>query len=274
MARILKYVVLALIVVLVGGGAYLYFTWNDVLRDGVVAYGPDVFGSEVRLEDVSFQPLGGRAVLTGLAVGNPEGFGEGDAFSFGRIVLDVSPRSILTDHVKINEITVEAPEITVITQGDTSNIETLQANAEKAVGAPEPTAEAPPESDVRVSIGKLSVTDGKVTLDDRAAGLGIMNVNLPNINIEEIGTKEGGVPPEEVATIVMAKILPEVSAALLAATGKQVIGETIAAVDETLEAVEDVAKDLTDEVGDVIDKGLGGLFGKKDEEKSKEDQGN
>lgn len=274
MARILKYVVLALVVALVGGGAYLYFTWNDVLRDGVVAYGPEVFGSEVRLEDVSFQPLGGRAVLTGLAVGNPEGFGEGDAFSFDRIVLDVSPRSILTDHVKINEITVEAPEITVITQGDTSNIETLQANAEKAVGAPDPAAEAPPESDVKVSIGKLSVTDGKVTLDDRAAGLGVMNVNLPNIDIAEIGTKEGGVPPEEVATIVMAKILPEVSAALLAATGKQVIGETIAAVDETLEAVEDVAKDLTEEVGDVIDKGFGGLFGKKDEEETKEDQGN
>lgn len=272
MARILKYVVLALVVALVGGGAYLYFTWNDVLRDGVVAYGPEVFGSEVRLEDVSFQPLGGRAVLTGLAVGNPEGFGDGDAFSFNRIVLDVSPRSILTDHVKINEITVEAPEITVITQGKTSNIETLQANAEKAVGATE--ADAPPPSDVKVSIGKLSVTDGKVTLDDRAAGLGVMNVNLPNINIEEIGTEEGGVPPEEVATIVMAKILPEVSAALLAATGKQLLGDTIGSVDETLEAVEEVAKDLTEEVGDVIDKGFGGLFGKKDEEETKEDQGN
>ena len=48
--------------------------------------------------------------ISGLSVGNPEGWSDNNALYLGKIHVDVQPFSIFGDHIVINEIIIDQPE--------------------------------------------------------------------------------------------------------------------------------------------------------------------
>jgi hypothetical protein len=98
-----------LLLVLVGGYVVGTFFLGSIVRSGVNSFGPKLTQTKVVLAEADISPLTGSGSLRGLAVGNPAGWSEGNAFSLGKVHLDVEPCSIFGDHIDFNEIIIDEP---------------------------------------------------------------------------------------------------------------------------------------------------------------------
>src|SRR5436305_6918866 len=102
-------VVLVLFVVAVGVSIYCL---GSIVKKGVETVGPQITGTEIKLDSATLSLLSGSGKLKGLLVGNPEGFKTASAIKVGAVSLGVAPRSVFSDKVHVKEVRVEAPEIT------------------------------------------------------------------------------------------------------------------------------------------------------------------
>ena len=100
----------------------LSFFLGSVVKAGVNSFAPKLTQTSVELKGAHISPFTGSGTLTGLTVGNPEGWSESNAVSLGKIHVDVQPFSIFGDHIVINEIIIDQPEFLYETKVIASNI--------------------------------------------------------------------------------------------------------------------------------------------------------
>ena len=121
------------------------------------------------LKGASVSLLSGRVRLSGLHIGNPQGFKTESLFDVHTIEVKLKLSSLLSDTIVIEKILVEAPEITFERGIRQSNFGALiEGLSRKSGGAEKPAPEAKP-SDAskpgkKVVIDELTVSDGKVKL--------------------------------------------------------------------------------------------------------------
>lgn len=226
-------------VVYLGGQFFL----GSVVKAGVNRLGPKITQTKVELANASISPVSGAGTLTGLFVGNPPGWSSDKAFYLGQIHVDLEPFSVLGDHVVINEIIIDQPEFVYETKVVASNIGDLLKNIEQSVGSSSKTPEdgAKTEKPMKLEVKKFTLRNGKVTL---GVGPAAVTLSMPPIELTDLGTKEGGITPQQLAFAVMRsvtagviasstqallKTVPNVGAAAGAAAGDAVkkTGETL-----------------------------------------------
>jgi hypothetical protein len=180
---------------------------GNIVAAGVNSFGPKITQTRVSLASASVSPLSGRTTLNEFVVGNPAGWSDANLCSFGRVHLELSPFSILDDHVEIQTVEIDAPEFNYETKIVASNVGDLLKNLEAAVGGGKPGA---PETKgggkpLRISVKKFRIQNGKVRV-----GVGDKAVVVPMaaIEINDVGTKEGGVPPDQLVVAVMRSVTP------------------------------------------------------------------
>lgn len=202
-------VVVLLVVAGFVGGMFL----GNIVAAGVNSFGPKITQTKVTLAGASVSPLSGRTTLNGFVVGNPAGWSGANLCSFGRVLLDVSPFAILDDHVAINAIEIDAPVFNYETKLIASNVGDLLKNVEAAVGGGKPGAPEAKEGGgkpLRISVKKLRLQNGKVRV---GVGEKAIVVPLPVIEVDDVGTKEGGVPPDRLVMAVVRSITPSIISA-------------------------------------------------------------
>jgi len=233
---------ISLLVVCLAGYVIMQFFLGGIVKSGVNKFGPRITQTKVHLEGASLSPLTGTGTLTGLVIGNPQGWTEADAFKLGKIHISMEPFSVLKDHIVINEIVIEQPEFLYETKFVASNVSDLLKNIEQSMGGG--AKEADPKSKsgqpVKMVIKKLVLKEGKVTV-----GLGptAFSVPMPPVNMTDIGTAEGGITPTQVAFAVMRHVTPTIVAASTQALTK-LGGTSGAAALEGAKQVGDAIKGL------------------------------
>lgn len=193
----------------VAAGVLLFIALNlwlgTQVQTAIVEIGSGLTKTTVKLENVRIELLNGLVQLDGLEIGNPPGFTAPHAVRLGtaRVRLDV--RSALSGTVVIDEILVEAPDITF--EGlPTSNLSVIQGNV-TAAGSSKPADDKPAKPAVSGSkkflIKKFTLTHGRV-----AASVGgqSLRLSLPDIHLTDIGKETGGATPEQVASAVFSAI--------------------------------------------------------------------
>lgn len=236
-----------------------YFRLGSLLRTAVVTMGPEILQASVELEGVSVRPLRGKASLTGLVIGNPEGFRTPHAVKLDKVWIELDTRSLRTDTVHIHRIELEAPEIAI--EGlRADNLRQLQQNALKSAGAtgdPE-TEAAPPEREAdrpaetgkaarKIMIDELVINGGQVNYTPGLTLGQTIVVDLPEIRIEGIGRARGGVSIAE----ALAGIFQQFDIMLTGVTGGM---DGLAA-----EGVRTAGRELSEKTGlstNTIDEGL------------------
>src|SRR5947207_14364168 len=108
---IIRVVVVLLVLLVVAVGASIYFL-GSIVKKGVETVGPQITGTEIKLDIATLSLLSGSGRLKGLLVGNPEGFKTASAIKVGAASLGVAPRSFFSDKVHVKEVRVQAPEST------------------------------------------------------------------------------------------------------------------------------------------------------------------
>jgi hypothetical protein len=112
----------------------LSFFLGSIVKAGVNSFGPRLTGTRVVLAGAELSPLSGSGTLRGLAVGNPAGWSDGNAFYLGKIHIALKPFSIFGDHIVIDEIAIDQPEFTYETKVIASNIGDLLKNIGQITG--------------------------------------------------------------------------------------------------------------------------------------------
>jgi hypothetical protein len=184
------------------------FFLGSIVTRGVNGYGPKLTNTRVSLSNADISPFSGSGTLRGFKIGNPAGWSDADLASFGKIHVSVVPSSIRGDHIIINDIDVEAPLFDYETKLVSSNVNDLLANIEKAGGGSSaPRATAKNGKPIKLEVRHFRVHDGVVRL---GAGKAAVRIPLPPIELSDIGTRENGVTPNQLATVVMRSITRDI----------------------------------------------------------------
>ena len=250
----------ALIAILVVGVLILYSSLGAIITKAVNTEGPEIIQADVKLDETVIDATSGKGSLHGLFIGNPEGFETESAFKMDKIEITVDPGSITSDTIVINEINIQAPEITYEVGENGSNVAAIQKNVDayvkKTIGASESKEKSlAKEGGTKMVIDHVYVKDGKVNISATLLGGKSMTVPLPDIHLKDIGKKQKGATPGEVVKSIIGALNKAILKAV-APLNLDKVGEVAGkAVEGTKDAVEGAAKG----VGDTLEKGAKGV---------------
>lgn len=194
--------------------AILYF--GNLVRTGVNRIGPTVLQAPVELEESTLAPMSGLGTLTSLRIGNPAGWSKADALRISRVQLQVKPFSVFSDPVEITELEIENIDINYEMKVVASNLGDLLRNAEKSLGLNGPETKTEDGKPIRLIVRKFVLTKATVTL---SAGGQNLVIPLAEINLVDLGVKEGGLTPPQLGFAIMRSLTANVAAASTRALG-------------------------------------------------------
>lgn len=238
MKKILIFGLVAVIALYVG----LMFFLGSIVKAGVNTFGPKLTQTRVELQAATISPVTGAGTLRGLVVGNPKGWSEGNAFSLGRVHVDVAPLSLLGDHIVIEEIEIDGPEFLYETKFVSSNIKDLLKNIEDFSGGGTEAKVQPATKDgnpIKFVVRKFRLTNGVARL---GVGPAAIPVPLPPIALDDLGVKEGGITPDQLAGAVMKNVLGSIVSGSAEALANMGSTRAANAVEQTKDAAKKAAE--------------------------------
>lgn len=111
MKKTLLIVVLLIIAVIAGGLYYVLTNLDSLVKQAIEKYGSEATHTAVRVDKVNIRLKQASAAVSGLTVANPKGFSTPNAFSLGRIATRLNIKGMSKDHIAIDEVRVQAPEV-------------------------------------------------------------------------------------------------------------------------------------------------------------------
>lgn len=230
--KIVLSVVGVLVALLVIGFFAVAFSLGSIVKAGVNKKGPELTQSKVELAAARISPFSGQGTLSNLVVGNPAGWQSQNAFSLGEISINVEPRSLMGDHVVVNSILIDRPEITYETKVTSSNLQDLLKNVQQAAGAGREPSTAKNGKPIKIEVKHFQLQNAKITA---IAGAATASIDMPALVLDDLGTKEGGLTPEQLsAAIVKAVTAQAVQAGARIAIEKGVLEKAGAGLEKLL----------------------------------------
>lgn len=254
-------VIKILLVIVVAAVIVLYFSVNSIIKNGVEAVGPQVLGTEVRLDKVSISMFSGNGQLKGIVIGNPKGFETESAFKLGEIKIAMDIGSLFSDRIVIDEILIDAPEVTYEKSMSGDNVRAILNNIEKFSGkSKSPDGADKKEEEAgegkKVQINRLDITNGKVNMSVTALQGKKITMPLADIHLKDIG-KEGKSSVSDAMKVIFASLNKNVAVAV-AGSAKEIAKEAEG-------MVKSIAKDPEKALGKTTEDAVGkikGIFGK------------
>lgn len=230
MGRIIKIILAAVPVIIIAAVIALYFSLNSIIKHGVETVGPKATGVDVKLQKADISLFSGEGELKGFFIGNPEGFKTASAFQLNHVRIALNVKSVFSDRIIIDEILIDAPDITYEKSAKGDNIKTILNNIKKFAGtekkaAQEPAGEQPKSEAKKIVIKDFLVRNGKVNMSATLLEGERLSYALPEIHMKNIGEGEGGASLSK----AMESIFAEVNKGVITAASGSVkdIGKTV-----------------------------------------------
>jgi len=201
----------------------IYFFGSSVLnksiKTGVETFGPEITQTSVTLDAVNLSILSGNGALSGLYIGNPDGYKSENIFALRQIEVDIDTSSVFSDKIIINKIIIQKPEISYEKTLISSNIKALLKNIEAFTGpadeTPEQAVEEPKgRSSKQVIIKQLVIEDGTIFVGLMGAGI---TVPLPRIEMTNIGEDGNKKSMADVIDLILTEVLKSIGPAIAGA---------------------------------------------------------
>jgi hypothetical protein len=221
MKKKLLYIGGGIIALLLAAYLVLIFGCGSIVRSRINAFGPRVTQTTVELTAAQLSPLSGTGTLLGLSVGNPKGWSGAEAFHLKSIHIEVVPSSLFSDHIVINEIVIDDPELVYETHLISSNIGDLIKNISKSTSKPAAdSASVTNGKKTTFVIKKLRLEKGHVKL---GVGPTAVTLDLPATEFDNLGSG-AGVSAEQLSLLIMRTIASDIVKGSAGALGKGVVG--------------------------------------------------
>lgn len=258
----IKKIFLFLSILAIIGSVFIYFFGSSLLSKGIKAgvekFGPEMTQTPVRLDQVNLSILSGNGTLSGLYVGNPDGYKSQHSFALGQIDVDIDTRSAFSDVIIINQIYIRKPEISYEKTLLSSNLKELIKNIEDYSGTADDRQTSPVQPDPvtadasskQVLIKQLIIEEGTIFVELMGSGT---TVPLPRIEMNDIGQDGSKKSTAELLDLVLTKVLRSIGSAI--ANTDELIGKNGKAM---LDSAGEQGERALDQASD----SLKGLFGK------------
>ena len=216
MRRVL--VAFAVLAGVVGLAALLAWNSLDLLvRVALERWGPDVTGVKLEVGEVRISPRDGRGVITGLEVGNPAGFSSARAARFGEVRLAIDPSTLTARVVAVRELALVSPQVTYERGDRGTNLDAIQRNIEayaKASGNGD-TAPGKARDKRKFVIDRLTIRNARVLMTNKGLGGQGLTFTLPDVDLRDVGKREGGLTASQVAAVVTATLQQKIALRVL-----------------------------------------------------------
>jgi len=212
-------VLVLLAAVVAGAGFWAYHSLDVIVKVALEFFGPQVAGVSIKVGEASFSARDGRGSLKNVEIGNPPGFSASRAARLGEVRVALDPATVTGPVVLVHEIVIDSPVI-VYERGDRgTNLDAIQKRIEgyvKSKGASTgASAEAPQGASHRLVVERLAIRGAKVTMTNPGLkGQGV-SFDLPDIELRDVGKRQNGITPSQLAHIVTAAILARIAQRVL-----------------------------------------------------------
>ncbi len=291
--RIIKWVVLGIVVVVVIGLAIVWFNLNGIVRRTVETQASSSLDLKTTLGGAAVSIFGGKVSLIDLKVGSPPGYQAPQMLALGEAGVKVNLSELRGEPVHVKTVSIDRPRVVIEASGTKLN---FQALMDRPSQPPPPDKSGEAKEPMKLIIDELTVSGAQVALRPGLKGIaGVKDeytLSLPDVVLKNVGTGEGnqnGVAIKEVVvqlfTALAAKaaesdqLPPELKQLLnlnVEAVAKQMGAEVNKQIGRATKELEkklpgDVGKKVGEklegtDVGKEVEKGIGGLLGKKEKQ--------
>jgi hypothetical protein len=213
---------LALILVsVIGGFLYLYFSLNTLVKKAVETIGPAITRTDVTLASANLSPFSGNGSLSGFEVGNPKEYTAPYALKLGSIKVSVDKASILNNPIIVNSIEIRDPRIVLIGTPAGTNLQQIMRNI-RSYDAPKKKPAANTEGESRnTSPTRGSSNSGRkfivksVVISGASLDVGLsafgqsvhQTLPLPEIKLSDLGSAGKGISEKELAEQILTPLI-------------------------------------------------------------------
>lgn len=194
---------IALAVLIIGGGLFAFLYFESGIRRGIEIAGSNALGVPVTVTGVSLSPFTGEGSIRGLSVANPEGFDAPYIIELGGLDIAFNVDSLFADVIEINRILISDAKITYETKLVSDNIRALLDNLPRGNAAPVVEANPDAAATPRVIIHDFLMENPQISLHTRVASAPI---SLSDIHLQNIGEQNNAVTVAEAARQIVGAI--------------------------------------------------------------------
>lgn len=228
-------------------------------------FAPQITGTTAHVGEVDFSVYQGRVQVGDLVVGNPAGFTAPEAIKMDEMVFAVKPSSLLSNAVRVEEISIDSPVIVLErTDGKINLIELKKQIAEntgktkdgkpvqkdgKDAAAKEKKAKGEGK---KLSVGKVQLLNAQVQL---IVGKNDYKIVVPDIVLEDLAPEAVSIP--ELSMLILegtvANILTYAQSNITDAAAKQVLSQAQTQLGELEKQGQAAIKQLQEDNREQID---------------------
>jgi hypothetical protein len=205
-----KKLLMGLIVIILIIGVGVYSQFDAIIKTGVETAGPEVLQVDVTVENISVSPFSGQVKVSELAIGQPDGYGDGPMVQIGEFDIKVDPTSMMKDHIVIDEIMIDQPLFDARIIDGKSNFQSFQQKLEFE-------EDTSAEQTITMTIKKFVVQGAQLSVSSKGLVKVDQDIAMADFTLTNMGTDEKGLTPKEIARHVMDTLQPQIAKALIAA---------------------------------------------------------
>lgn len=256
--KFIKYTLLALLLLIVVAVAGTWFYLDTIVKKTVNKYGSQIIGTEVNLESFKLNPFNGSLNIGGLTIGNPSGYSAPKLLTLGGINVKVDPKSLFSDTIVVEDITIDNPSITYeMPDFSTSNVMHIQQNVAQNTASADKAEAAEPQDDnassKNVVIKKVSVAGGILSaITPLQKNETALNIDLPSLEMLNIGGENQKLTLRDSLTEIFNKILFNATSTVTKVLGSAKDMAKKAAI-SALDNATNVTEDTSDKAEGILD---------------------
>ncbi len=224
--KIIIVIVLVLILVVAGAVTYVLTNLDSLVKAAIEKYGSEATKTAVRVSTVKITLKSGEGAIHGLTIANPPGFSSSSIMMLNNISTRIAVDSITGSPIVIDTILISGPEVFYDMKEDgTSNVDILKKNLSSGPSREEQQQKGSKGKERRIRIKKLVFEKGKIHVHIAKVLEKPYVVDLPRLELTDIG-KQNGATPDEIGRAVVSALTDEAAKSAKAAAqaqGKQLL---------------------------------------------------
>jgi hypothetical protein len=212
--------VVALILAVAGTVTYILTNLDSIVKAAIEKYGSQATKTAVRVSSVKIKLTNGEGALRGLTIANPSGFSFPSIITLDNISVRIDVKSVAGTPVIIDNVLVSGPEVFYeMKENGTANVDVLRKNL-TASGSSREKQPQKKGKEVRLRVRRLAFEKGKVHV--RVAKSIANTIELPRLELADIG-KQSGASPEEIARTIAIALTKETAKVVARTQGERLL---------------------------------------------------
>ncbi len=193
------------VLLLVGGGIYLYVNLNSLAQQLAESVASDAMGVPVRIGAMDISLEEKRIIVRNIAISNPAGYVNAHAVSIDKI--EIAADTLSKAMLNFSLVGVDGTKVYLEVSQKGTNLGDLKKNIDRLQKGG--TEKAQPASPIKVIVQKFSMTGARMKPSVTLIKRDLAEIGIPDITLTGIGEKQNGIVAQEAIGQIMSAVLKQ-----------------------------------------------------------------